>query len=688
MTYLTELLNLAEVARARRELDIADSYARRALALAEELTPGGLPVADVHSSLAEIAFERGDLRIAERHQRQAQRLEERLMPESVLSGAGLQRLAKIVLARGAAREACSLATRAVALQERSLPDSFYLAESLQTLGRARLRRGENGLALAAFRRGLAVLEAQEGRLGGPQESRTGFRERHRTLYLDTLEAELRAGKRSAAFQTLERSRARALLNLLAERDLALASEAPPELEAARRRNAVLYDQAQGELTEAGTPPERTARLGEELADLRRQRNEIADRIRRASPKLAGLRYPKPLDLAAAIDALDPGTLALAYSFGERHGHLFVLSRDSGLHVLRLRGGEAELRREVASFLARIAPGGPGGPGRGEDPAFRAAASGLYARLLAPAERWIRKADRLLLLPDGPLHRLPFAALIRPDPEERSRTGRAWSYLGEWKPLHSALSLTLYAELRRSRPARPPSRLVAFGDPSYPTPVPGGEAVSGPPQRRLRWTPLPQSRIEVERIAALYGREARTFLGERATEEEAKGLRDADILHFATHGLVDDRSPLDSALVLSIPEAPAEKADNGLLQAWEIFERLRLSADLVVLSACESALGRESSGEGLIGLTWAFQYAGARTVMASLWSVSDPATAELMVRFHRHLTAGLSKDRALLEAQRELISGPLRVEDGSGRKLEIDASAPYDWAAFQLLGDWR
>jgi CHAT domain-containing protein len=139
-------------------------------------------------------------------------------------------------------------------------------------------------------------------------------------------------------------------------------------------------------------------------------------------------------------------------------------------------------------------------------------------------------------------------------------------------------------------------------------------------------------------------------------------------------LLDPRFPLDSALALSAPARSTRPGDDGLLQAWEIFERLRLSADLVTLSACETALGLEAQGEGLLGLTRAFHYAGARTVLSSLWSVSDRSTAELMHRFYAHLRAGAAKDQALALAQREMLSSPYRH--------------PYHWAAFQLDGDWR
>jgi CHAT domain-containing protein len=156
-----------------------------------------------------------------------------------------------------------------------------------------------------------------------------------------------------------------------------------------------------------------------------------------------------------------------------------------------------------------------------------------------------------------------------------------------------------------------------------------------------------------------------------------------VLHLAAHGCLDERFPLNSALALTPPVATpppgsAEGRDNGLLQAWEIFEGLRLDADLVVLSACDSALGREVAGEGLLGLTRAFQYAGARSVVASLWQVPDAATADLMVAFHRHLRQGRSQGEALAAAQAELAAGAAGPE----------AEAPYFWAGFQLFGDWR
>ena len=143
-----------------------------------------------------------------------------------------------------------------------------------------------------------------------------------------------------------------------------------------------------------------------------------------------------------------------------------------------------------------------------------------------------------------------------------------------------------------------------------------------------------------------------------------------------HGLLDERFPLDSGLALSLPAVMSTNGgDNGLLQAWEIFDHVRIDADLVTLSACNTALGKEMGGEGLLGLTRAFHYAGARSVMASLWSVADDSTAELMTRFYGYLKAGKSKDQALQAAQRDLVRSERFAQ-------------PFHWAAFTLAGDWR
>jgi CHAT domain-containing protein len=146
--------------------------------------------------------------------------------------------------------------------------------------------------------------------------------------------------------------------------------------------------------------------------------------------------------------------------------------------------------------------------------------------------------------------------------------------------------------------------------------------------------------------------------------------------------------MNSGLVLTTPARTDDLAEDGFLQAWEIFERVRLNADLVVLSACDSGRGKELGGEGLLSLTRAFQFAGARAVVASLWQVADEGTADLMTRFYRHLKNGAAAADALREAQLEIVSQIPWTQDSQGERRDKDVSKDLVWAAFEVFGDWQ
>jgi CHAT domain-containing protein len=313
-----------------------------------------------------------------------------------------------------------------------------------------------------------------------------------------------------------------------------------------------------------------------------------------------------------------------------------------------------------------------------DPALLDESRRLYDLLLAPASRLVGSAASLLIAADGPLQTLPFAAL--------RDAGGAW--LAERKPITFAPSATAWASIGGRARTGPggPGRLVAFADPTLPAarePA-GAEGLRGgagaPLVRyRLGLAALPFAREEARAVAGAWAGPSAVFSGDTATKARALGLGPgARVLHFATHALVDRRFPLDSGLALAAREPDASGEVSGLLQAWEVLESMRLDADLVTLSGCETGQGSEGSGEGLVGLVRAFQIAGARTVAASLWSVSDRSTMELMTRFYRGLARGERKDEALRGAQRALArgeAGPVFAQ-------------PWHWAAFELFGDGR
>jgi CHAT domain-containing protein len=703
---------LARLALARGDLPRAETEANRALSYTQRIMQKSLEHAEVLEALARIASARGDFDGA------SQRLSEALtMLWAQASGTLAE--AQVLQARGELQrnrdtlaEAKASFAAALAIRRRLAPGTSLEAESRHGLALVH-RTTHNPQTDADFRLAIAALEHQVGRAGSSDQAKAGTRARNAAVYADYVEWLLESNRRDEAFHVLERSRARSFLASLAERRVRFQADTPPALAAERARAEVEYDQLQA-LIAAVDPTrdkERLAALIVRLHAVQGSLNAVAERMRASAPRVAAVRYPVALTAPQVRAALDPGTAVLSYAVGEKTTRVFVLpaSGEKSLEVITIDSSEETLRRDVDAFRRLIAWKRPS-----DAQAIADLGLTLYHRLVRPAEPHIISSKRLLIVGDGPLLTLPFSALVR-----SVRNGTP-EYLLEWKPVHSALSVTSYAELRKNRRpngARPES-VVAFGDPLYP---PFKRAATAPVTRAadsttenegspeeaaslVRWddwiasgttedhsidpellvetdrgarlTPLPASREEVMAVAKLYGPAARVYLGAEATEARATALdRTARIVHFAAHGVVNDHLPLNSALALSIPGKPQAGNDNGLLQAWEIYDRMHLDADLVTLSACETALGREARGEGLFGLTRAFLYAGAHSVLASLWRIEDRSTAALMERFYGELQRGQPKDEALRSAQLSLLAAK-------------ETSHPYYWAAFQLHGDWK
>lgn len=699
------LHNLGLVAAARGDLAAGQDYFERSLALTERLAPETLGVSLTLHNLGSVAEKRGDLAGAERFYTRALAYWRQQLPESLGMASGLVSLANVSLKTGRAQAALELAPpgyemaeriapagivsgdaalclgdigvaggdldaaeawygRALQIRQAQLPGSGAEAEAYQRLGALKRLRRRPEEALPLYMRALDVLDRQTRTLGGTDEVRSRFAALYAPYYHQAIDLLMELGRPEPAFHVLERFRARAFLALLAERDLVFTADVPEALDRERRAVRAEHDRAFAALAAATGAGVEEARRS--LDAVRRRQGEIEARVRAASPRLAALQHPEPLDLAGTRAALDPGTLLLSYAVAEDRGYLFAVGPGpQDFLAVRLDVTLPGVRADVGRFRRLLQVVSP----VGAEP-LRALSAELGAALLGPAAERIGRAERLLILPDGPLHLIPFAVLADPAAQGGGR------YLLEAKPVHTAASATVFAEVKRSRRPRRPARLFALGDPDYGA---AGSASSSRArslrERGLDLLPLPGTRREVETIERLYPEGSRVLLGADATEERARQAGPGpSLLHFASHAVADAASPLDSALILSLPAEWKPGQPNGLLQAWEILEQVRLDADLVALSACGTALGQEMSGEGVLGLTRAFQYAGARTVLASLWAVSDESTAVLMGRFYRGLREGQSKDAALRGAQLEMLRGP--------------RSHPALWAAFQLSGDWR
>jgi CHAT domain-containing protein/Tfp pilus assembly protein PilF len=681
------LNNLGLVTQARGDLAGAEEFFRRSLRINEKSSSENLGVATSLNNLGEVAETRGDLPAAEELYNRSLAILQKLAPDGLLVAASLYNLGNVANKRGDRSAAEHSYTASLTLWQKLAPGSGAEAQTLYSLGLLTRAAKRHEAAAGYLRSALTAIEAQAGRLGGAEEVRAGFTAQYADYYRDYVDLLLEINQPAQAFDILERSRARSLLAMLAERDLVFAADLPSDLARQRTLLNADYDRTQAALARLnpGKDAAEIDRLLARVRELRDQREAMAQAIRKTSPRYASLVYPQPLDLAGARRSLDAGTVLLAYTVGKEKTFLLVVQPERPVvggtppvSVYAVPIGEAALREKVTAFRSLIQRGAQSSVAT---EALVTAGQELFSALIEPARNLIAASDRVLISPDGPLHTLPFAALVQQT--DRASVPR---YLIEWKPLHVVASATVYAELKRTRrnpgAAPAPVELAAFGDPSYP-PLSAAEVerianpeVRAAVRRGYALEPLPATRKEVEGIAQLYGSRAATYLGDQATEERAKAIgTSARYLHFASHGLLDERFPLNSALALTIPERPADGQANGLLQAWEIFEQIRIDADLVTLSACETGLGKELGGEGLVGLTRAFQYAGARTVLASLWSVGDESTAALMTRVYGHLKAGRTKDQSLRAAQLEMIR-------------TRGFSHPFQWAAFQLAGDWQ
>lgn len=635
------LSNLGVAALLQGNIDQALAAFERAAADIYATAAGSFMVPEIELNLSRALSARGDLERARAHADTALEAAERLVPRSLTMAATLVVRGELARREGDWDAAEECFARSLETLDELDVDHLLATHALQGLAAVLRFRGDAQAAERHLRRAVAMFEANRGRVGRSDEERSLFISSFHGVYRDLIDLLAQQGRMAEAFEVLESSRARSFLSMLAARDLRFDLDVPPERERERRAVGAAYERAQQRLAQVPAGAAETEALRGKLTELRERQLQLDLEIRQASPRLAALREPQPLDAAGVASHLEPGTLLIAYSIGAERTVAFSLAGgpDGGVQAVLIPAGEEELRRRIGAWRALAQASPPG-------PRFRSEARRLYALLLAPLAERLRKAQRVIISADGPLHALPFAALK----DERG-------FLAERKALAFVPSGTVYAQQAMARAPRRWGAPAAFGDPRY------GSGT---------FPPLPGSRREVSAVATIFP-DTRTYVGRQATEETVKALdREGRFVHFAVHGVVDQRAPLDSALVLSTA-ATEEDRDNGLLHAWEIFERVRLDADLVALSACGSAAGADRPGEGIIGLTRAFLYAGARSVLASLWNVGDASTGAFMRTFYEGWSRGVSKAEALRRAQVDAIRRGQR---------------PLRWAAFQLYGDDR
>ncbi|HEX3531013.1 MAG TPA: CHAT domain-containing tetratricopeptide repeat protein [Thermoanaerobaculia bacterium] len=589
----------------------------------------------------------------------------------------LRRKGELLAAGGRSMEALTLFEQALAAS-RAAGDRANEAEILAARARTLRDQGDPasldraaGDAAAA----IAALESLRTRLGNP-ELRAAFLGSRSDVYETRVDVLMRQGLERAAFEASESAHARSLLDVLRESGGAIRGGIDPALAARQRdlerRLALKADRLQILLGRGKGDTAECKALEIENEQIRAALDALDAEIRRQSPRYAELTRPGSASTAEIQALLDPGTLLLEYSLGRERSYLWALDA-TALRSFVLPG-RAEIERAARAFhqaLKTAKPSRRKSRQRLGQTLSRLLLGPLAAALGGLGER------RLAIVADGALGYIPFDVLPEP-----GRPG----FLLERHEVVELPSASVLAAERRELARRPPARELAIvlADPVFEADDPRvasgrrGATAQDPAgaDAPVRLSRLRFSRQEAQAIAALAPPGAVITRLDFAADRDlvlSGRLRDFRTIHFATHGVFDTERPELSGLALSRVD-PAGKPREGFLRLRDVYD-LDLAADLVVLSGCETALGKEIRGEGLFGLTRGFLYAGAPRVVASLWWIDDRATAALMAAFYRAMWAEGLRPAAALRKARLALARQHRFRD------------PSYWGAFILQGDW-
>jgi CHAT domain-containing protein len=489
-----------------------------------------------------------------------------------------------------------------------------------------------------------------------------------------------------AWQTHEKSRARSLLENLIESGLNLSEFAPEDFFATEQVLLEAVAAAELKRTEAERAKNPALQKAAE-ADLNKKLDEyqiLQENVRQKNPQFSAINQPKDFSLTEAQDLLDDETAILEFALGEQQSYVFVI-RKNAFKLAKLPAKDA-LGEDVRAFYMALTD-----RDAKTDDTITESSKVLSRKILAPVAADLKDIKQLVVIADGALQLIPFSALtLAPE--------------AGYEPLAAAIeivnapsfsSLVFQGENKARRQKSSEKLLAVFADPIFQE---DDERFSIEKSARPKTATIKDNSdnlaqvlrdFGLERLARLpfSGVEARaigkfaperTVLALGADASRQKFLRgdfnSYRILHFATHGFLDQQNPELSGLVLSLYDEK-RNSQNGFLRVIDLYS-LHLNTDLVVLSACQTALGKEIDGEGIVGLTRGFMYAGASGVVSSLWKVEDRATAELMKIFYRKmLVENQTPASALRAAQNEL------------RKIPRFKN-PRFWSGFTLNGEWR
>jgi len=574
----------------------------------------------------------------------------------------------------------------------------------------------NDEALAHYENSIHTIESLRAVALNTESGRASFSARSRAVYAEAADLLYDMDRQSEAFEMAERGRARAFLDMLAMSRSGVPDERTPEQRQQEDSKLARITAVQKQLWKPDLSPAEEKKIKTELTSAEDDLERFHVEVRRSNPRYASVHYPEPISVSLIQkNLLANGSMLVEFLLGDKRSLLWVVSKQKV--TVGILPPRKEIEDEVTAYRKALTEKTSALTLRASLTEIQRLGKHLYDSLFQAVANAVPAGSTLIIVPDGNLGYLPFESLI---------VGSRHVPSGEAHPLYmldkfaitygpSASALVAVRDINTGNHERA-KMLLAFGDPvvqpeatsaktppatggvrsadgvpdanaektTTPTIVPPASAALGAnspdtvsqeyAERGFSLSRLPFTRDEVLGISKLYPASQRQiYLAEDSREETVKSEKlDAyRYIHFASHGFIDESHPGRSGILFSrMPNS----SEDGVLQMGEIM-RLKLNAELVTLSACSTGLGKLVNGEGILGLTRAFFYAGARNVTVSLWNVNDSATATLMKSFYGNLNQGLSKSAALRQAKLALLHGK-----------NVTWSQPYFWAPFILVGE--
>lgn len=652
-------LRLGNLKILQNDFPAALAFVNRSLALREGEAKDPASLAEAVNALGDVYFKTNDLTKAGEFYERSLKISETVGDREGIAVI-LVTLARFHLTAGDREKASAEANRAVEIaMQLNLREPLWEAQTIA--GEVALAANDKIRARQSFESAIKTIEESRLLVAGGERERQQFFESKIKPYHAVIELLIGEKRFEEAFTYAERAKARVLLDVMqnghAQPNKAMT--APEQVQETKLRKAIFAIDTQLQIEAAKEKPD-AARLDELKKELGKARNALdsfTTLLYVAHPELKLQRGAGDIANLSDLGKILPNENAALLEFvvTENKTFIFLISPDRSkpkLDVIPIEIRRGVLTKMIADFRDKISR---------RDLRFGDDAKKIYNLFLAPVARQIENKNRLIISPDAALWELPFQALV--DGQNK--------YVVETAAVSYAPSLSVLAAItnRQNKPSAD-STLLAFGNPAYKTTNLTDEKTARPVLMNDIFADLPEAERQVKALFELYGaRQSVIFTGAKATETEfKKSAGNFKILHLATHGVLDDTSPLYSYVLLK-----NDNGEDGRLEAREVMQ-MNLKANLVVLSACESGRGRIGAGEGLVGLSWAFFVAGSPTTIASQWKVESASTTELMLGFYRGL-----QNKSISKAESLRQSSLILLKNGK-------YAHPFYWAGFIVVGN--